>query len=123
MPRVVHFEICADSPERAVNFYQSTFGWEFRRWEGPQEYWIIITGNDDEPGINGGMVHRESAATSGPVNIVEVSSLDEALIRVTDNGGQVFRARTSVPGIGFLAYCRDPEGNEFGMMELDPKAP
>ena len=59
MPRVVHFEICADDPERAVNFYQSTFGWKIRKWDGPQEYWVIITGNDDEPGINGGMVHRE----------------------------------------------------------------
>jgi predicted enzyme related to lactoylglutathione lyase len=123
MPRVVHFEISADNPERAVNFYQSTFGWEIRRWEGPDEYWLIITGEDDEPGINGGMSHRQSAPTAGSVNIVEVPVLDEALIRVTDNGGQVFCSRASVSGIGFLAYCRDTEGNEFGMMELDAKAP
>ena len=123
MPRVVHFEICADDPERAVNFYQSTFGWEIRRWDGPLEYWVIITGDDDQPGINGGLVHRENAVASGPVNIVEVPSLNEALVRVRDNGGQVIQARGSIPGIGFLAYCRDPEGNEFGMMELDEKAP
>ena len=29
MPRVVHFEIHADDPERAINFYKSVFGWEF----------------------------------------------------------------------------------------------
>jgi len=116
MHRVVHFEISADNPERAVNFYQSTFGWEIRKWDGPQDYWIIITGDDDQPGINGCMIHCDNAATSGSVNIVELPSLDEALIRVGDNGGQVFHPRTSVPGIGFLAYYRDPEGNEFGTM-------
>ena len=55
MPRVVHFEICADEPDRAVEFYQSVFDWEIRRWDGPLEYWLIITGEDGEPGINGGV--------------------------------------------------------------------
>ena len=50
MPRVVHFEIHADDPERAISFYQSVFGWQFQKWEGPLEYWMIITG----PGINEG---------------------------------------------------------------------
>ena len=28
MPRVVHFEISADNPERAIDFYTKTFGWK-----------------------------------------------------------------------------------------------
>jgi catechol 2,3-dioxygenase-like lactoylglutathione lyase family enzyme len=28
MPRVVHFEIHADDPKRAIKFYQDVFGWE-----------------------------------------------------------------------------------------------
>ncbi|HEX3043728.1 MAG TPA: hypothetical protein VHY08_03160 [Bacillota bacterium] len=27
MPRVIHFEILADQPERAAGFYQKVFGW------------------------------------------------------------------------------------------------
>lgn len=54
MPRVVHFEVHADDPERAANFYSGVFGWELAKWEGPQDYWLITTGPDDEPGINGG---------------------------------------------------------------------
>ena len=81
MPRVVHFEICADHPERAVEFYQSVFGWEIRRWDGPLEYWLIITGQDEEPGINGGLVHRDSSV-AGPTNIIDVPSLDTALLRI-----------------------------------------
>ncbi len=28
MPRVVHFEIPADDPERAIEFYRQVFGWK-----------------------------------------------------------------------------------------------
>ena len=30
MPRVIHFEIVADKPERAMKFYKEVFGWEFK---------------------------------------------------------------------------------------------
>ena len=33
MPRVVHFEIHADDPERAIRFYHSVFGWNFTPFE------------------------------------------------------------------------------------------
>jgi predicted enzyme related to lactoylglutathione lyase len=38
MPRVVHFEIHAGDPDRAVNFYKTLFEWNFQKWEGPMEY-------------------------------------------------------------------------------------
>ena len=91
MPRVVHFEICADQPERAVEFYQNVFGWEVRRWDGPLEYWLIITGDDDEPGINGGLVHRDSSVV-GPTNIIDVDSLDVAMLRVAQSGGDIIQS-------------------------------
>ena len=59
MPRVVHFEIHAETPERAMEFYSGVFGWEFSKWEGTQDYWLITTGPDEEPGINGGLVRRQ----------------------------------------------------------------
>ncbi len=58
MSRVVHFEIHADDPQRAVNFYQHIFDWQINKWEGPADYWLIITGPDTEPGINGAIVQR-----------------------------------------------------------------
>jgi predicted enzyme related to lactoylglutathione lyase len=27
-----------------------------------------------------------------------------------------------IPGVGWLAYCKDTEGNIFGLMQADPKA-
>jgi len=53
MTRVVHFEIHADDPERAAAFYRSVFGWEIRKWDGPFDYWLVMTGPREEMGIDG----------------------------------------------------------------------
>lgn len=44
MARIVHFEIPADDPERAIKFYEDVFGWEVQKWEGPFDYWLVTTG-------------------------------------------------------------------------------
>jgi predicted enzyme related to lactoylglutathione lyase len=56
MNRVTHFEIYTDDPEAVQPFYQDVFGWKFQKFEGgPIEYWLVATGDDKEPGINGGL--------------------------------------------------------------------
>jgi hypothetical protein len=47
MPRVVHFELPVDEPERAAHFYRSVFGWQINKWEGPEDYWLIKTGEQE----------------------------------------------------------------------------
>ena len=42
MGRVVHFEIHADDPERAVAFYTGVFGWTVNRY-GDMPYWLLTT--------------------------------------------------------------------------------
>ena len=58
MPKVIHFEIHAGDPKRAMTFYKAVFGWEFTAWDGPEDYWVIRTGPKDEPGIDGGLIRR-----------------------------------------------------------------
>ena len=123
MPRVVHFEIHATDPDRLVNFYTGLFGWEFQKWDGPHDYWLIRTGPDGQPGINGGLVRRrgviDGTAVIAYVCTVDVPSVDEYLGRVTATGGTVALPKMPVPGVGWLAYAKDPEGNIFGMMQMD----
>ena len=57
MPRVVHFEIHAGDPQRAIQFYRALFGWEFSNW-GDQQYWLIKTGEEGTRGIDGGLLPR-----------------------------------------------------------------
>src|SRR5439155_176832 len=126
MPRVIHFEIHAGEPERAINFYQKLFNWTFQKWEGPMPYWLVITGPDGQPGINGGLVLRrgeiDGQAVIAYVCTVDVVSLDESVETATANGGSIALPKMAVPGVGWLAYCKDTEGNIFGMMQADEKA-
>lgn len=121
MPRVVHFEIAADDPERAAAFYRSVFGWKIEKWDGPMEYWVVTTGPKEEPGIDGGL-GRRSEPGAGTENTIAVDSVDEAVKKVVAGGGKVTRPKHPIPGVGWLAYCADTEGNQFGLMQDDPSA-
>ena len=121
MPRVVHFEIEAEKPERAIKFYEEVFGWKVEKWKGPIEYWLITTGKEDEPGIDGGLERRTEAEPS-TVNTIDVPSVDEYVKKVESNGGSIVRPKMAIPGVGWFAYFKDPEGNPFGMMERDESA-
>lgn len=125
--RVVHFEIHAHDPERAGKFYTDVFDWIVQKWPGGDpNYWLIKTGSDEEPGIDGGLMPRQGEITSegimAYVCTINVESIDESLARVTDHGGQIVAPKMPIPGIGWLAYCKDTEGNIFGVMQEDPLA-
>ena len=120
MPRPIHFEIPADNPERAIAFYQSVFAWTFQKWEGPMPYWLVQTGTEG-PGIDGGLMPRQQPGQV-PVNTVDVPSCDDFVRKIEAAGGSVAVPKMAIPGIGWLAYCLDPEGNMFGIMESSPEA-
>jgi len=120
MPRVIHFEIHADDTKRAVKFYEKVFGWEISKWGGPSEYWLAKTGEDKEPGINGAIMKRMHRGSTW--NTIDVPSVDEFLQKIKKAGGKVVQKKTAIPGIGYMAYCKDTEGNLFGIMQADEKA-
>ena len=120
MPRVVHFEVSADDPERAAKFYSDVFGWEIRKWDGPEPYWLVTTGPSDEPGINGGIFHRKGPV--GHVNTIQVDAVDDFAAKVVEHGGQVVLPKMPIPGVGYLAYCKDTEDSVFGIMQRDAQA-
>ena len=121
MSRVIHFEIPAENPERAVAFYTKAFGWKFQKWEGPMEYWLVSTGAEDKPGINGGLVKRQ-APTTATTNTIGVESVDKAVKAAQNAGARLVMPKTPIPTIGYFAYLEDTEGNLFGVMEADPNA-
>lgn len=126
MPRPVHFEIHATRPEQVKAFYEAVFGWRIDRW-GDAPYWTIATGNT-VPGIDGGLLPRQGPppANGAPVGTfvitIEVPDLDIAVKDITANGGTVPVARHPIPGVGWLAYAKDPDGNLFGVMQPDDSA-
>ena len=122
MPRVVHFEIYADEPDRALGFYTEVFGWTVQKAELPSgDYWFLTTGPDDEAGINGAIMPRPDPAAK-TTNYVDVPSVDDYTAKIQAAGGTVATPKMSIPGLGYAAVCMDTEGNTFGLFEDDPSA-
>lgn len=120
MPRVVHFEFQAEDPERASAFYQQCFGWKFSKWEGAQPYWLITTGEGGQ-GIDGGMMQRQGQ--EAVVNfVIDVDDVDAYAEKVSAAGGEQVVPKMAIPGVGWVAYFKDTEGNIFGVHQHDPTA-
>ena len=122
MPRVVHFEIYTDDPEAVRPFYQDIFGWKIEKFQGPVEYWLVTTGDDNEPGINGGLTRSREGQSPGTLNTIGVSSLDQSMKKIEQAGGKICVPKMAIPGVGWLAYAQDPASNVFGIIEPDTNA-
>jgi predicted enzyme related to lactoylglutathione lyase len=125
----VHFEIQASHPQPLVNLYAGLFGWSFTKWEGPAVYWLIKTGPSDQPGINGGLLPRRGPAPLAempPVNAfvctVEIPSLENALSQSIALRGTIVLPKMPIPGVGWLVYVKDPDGNMVGLLQPDRQA-
>jgi uncharacterized protein len=127
MNRPIHFEIHAENTERAIAFYTNLFGWTFTQWAG-QPYWLIKTGEAGTTGIDGGLLPRQGpgpaamAAVSAYVCTIDVSELDGMVAKAVAAGGLVALPKMPIPTVGWLTYCKDTEGNLFGMMQMDANA-
>ena len=121
MLRPIHFDLTVDDPDRAMTFYRDIFGWKFEKWNGPMEYWMVTTGDEKEPGINGGLSKRGDSGMPN-MNTIGVSSVDKFSKMVQDKGGKVVMPKAAIPGMGWFATCQDTEGNTFGIIEEDRAA-
>lgn len=130
MSRVVHFEIQADDVERAKAFYGHVFDWRFQDFGqiAGSTYWGIVTGPDDQPGINGGLLQRPVPApspeqgTNAYVCTMQVVDYDATEARILANGGRVALPKMALTGLAWQGYYLDPEGNTFGIHQPDPHA-
>ena len=123
MNRITHFEIYTDDPKMVQPFYQDVFGWKFQKFEsGPMEYWLVTTGDDKDPGINGGMTRPRQGQSPGTLNTIAVESLDRTISNIQQRGGRICVQKMAIPNVGWLAYAADPAGNVFGIIEPDTGA-
>ena len=123
----MHFEVHAEVPSRAITFYSELLGWQFSKW-GEMDYWLITTGPDSEPGINGGLMPRRGSRGDNDTPVIaypctaDVDDLDAKMAQAVALGGSVAVPKMPIPTIGWLGYVKDTEGNIFGMMQTDPTA-
>jgi uncharacterized protein len=120
MERVVHFEIPADNPKRAVDFYRTVFGWQINDWGQDFPYFLCKTGEPSQMGIDGAIMGRDGTA-KGVVNTIGVESIAESVELIKRSGGKQITDRSEIPNIGLFCYCEDTEGNLIGILEAYPR--
>ena len=127
MNRPVHFEIHATDPGKLSKFYADVFGWQITHMAA-FDYYLINTGDNDGPGINGGFVKRmgPAAPDGAPVNAfvcsLGVASVDAAVTKALAAGGTMALPKMAIPGVGYQAYIKDPDNNILGLHQHDPNA-
>ena len=122
-PTIIHFEIPAKNVTNLKTFYEKLFGWKIVKTpSGFMEYWVILTVPTDDkgmptrPGVNGGMYKKQSELNI-PLNYIAVDDIDIELIEVIKLGGSIIMGKQEVPGVGYTASIRDPEGNPIAMIQ------
>ena len=122
-PTIIHFEIPAENVEKLKSFYETLFGWKIvKTGVDFMDYWVIQTVPTDDngmlkrPGVNGGMYKKESESNVS-INYVAVEDIDKALVDAVKLGGKVVQGKQEVPGVGYVAQLRDPEGNAIAMIQ------
>ena len=119
----IYFEIEADDPGRAINFYSQVFGWRFSEDQGPERYWRIEAGE-----LSGGLLPRSAirppsqCGANAFVCSFEVENFDAAGQTIQKLGGAVVEPKFPVPGQSWQGYFMDTEGNNFGIFQVDERA-
>jgi predicted enzyme related to lactoylglutathione lyase len=116
------FAIHVDDIDRARAFYEAVFDWEFEPW-GPPGFYLIHTGDDASPGIQGLMHQRAEPRTGTGMNGLEptfaVDDVDAIATAVEANGGRITMTKAVIPTVGALIRFLDPEGNDIGAMQYE----
>jgi predicted enzyme related to lactoylglutathione lyase len=121
---VAHFAINAVDVAAAQRFYAAVFGWRFDSW-GPPGFFKVTTAGGATPGPIGALQERRDLVEGAPPVVeltVAVDDVDRACVACVAAGGQVLMPKTSIPGVGELAFLRDPSGIAVGAMRYQAAA-
>jgi uncharacterized protein len=126
MDKVEHFEIPADDPDRALNFYKQVFDWELNPIPGV-DYVRLLTirvGPNDTSQrpfeVNGAILKRDSVVKA-PVVTISVSNMNGTLKKIAERGGSIVVGKTEFGNRGYTAYFKDTEGNIMGLWQVRSK--
>ncbi|HEY0619789.1 MAG TPA: VOC family protein [Kribbella sp.] len=114
MGRIIHVELTAADLDRAATFYAEAFGWQATPSPFVDGYLVAETGAGD--GIDGAIMKRDYQ--DQPVIIwLQVDDLDATRAAVSAAGGSADHEPQEIPGVGRVAYVRDPEGVLLGLRQ------
>ena len=114
------FEIPVSDVPRAQAFYEAVLQTTMQResFAGPGMLMAVFAGEGDatKGALMSGHPDLQVGACGVLVYLHAGASLDSALQRVEDAGGQVLMGKVALPeGLGFMVHMRDVDGNRVGL--------
>jgi len=123
--KLTHFAIHADNIERAKNFYDGVFDWNFSSY-GQPDFLQIKVGKHEDSELIGALQSRKYAPVEDKIIGLEcsisVEDIDDIVERVQKNGGQILMSKTAIPFVGWISKFLDTEGNLICAMQYDQTA-
>ncbi|MBI1757347.1 MAG: VOC family protein [Fimbriimonas ginsengisoli] len=108
-----HIEFDSTDLARSQRFFEGLFGWTFRAF-GEK---MVVFGLGDQH--LGGLQKADNVAPGRSPSVwIEVASLDPMVTKAVGSGGSLERGREEVPGVGWSAVVKDPDGNFVGLVEF-----
>lgn len=108
------FEIPVTNLDKARTFYGAVLQTDIPVTEGGPNPIAIFPAKDE---MASGHLYEGKPAGAGTgitVHLAIADPLEDAMKRVTENGGQVVSPIATIPA-GRFVYCLDPDGNSFGL--------
>jgi uncharacterized protein len=111
--KIAYVQIPATDFDRSAEFYEAVFGWNIRR-RGDGE--LVF---DDTVGEVGGtwVTNRPPSSEPGLLLYIMVGSVQRALEKIVDAGGEVVTPLTGQGEGDAFATFRDPAGTSWAVFE------
>ena len=117
---VGYFEIPVNDLERAVEFYEIVFGYQFTRTEIDGLEMALFPSNEKGEGVTGALVKGDSYVPSKEGSRLYFNSKDieRTLEKVLSQNGKILYPKTSIGELGWVAELEDSEGNCIALHSL-----
>lgn len=115
---VIYFEIPVTDMDRAIQFYQSVFQFEFHKEIIDENEMALFPFSDEQKGISGALAKGDIyiPTKNGVLLYFSTDNIENTLQLATSNGGQILYPITD-NGIGLVAEFEDMEGNRIALFQ------
>ena len=112
----VWFEIPVSDMKRSTAFYEAVLGNSLTLDSTGPNPMAIFQVENMQAGVSGHLYPGEPApgGKGNTIHLAAPDPLEDALKRVSENGGEVKSDIITIPA-GRFAYCADPDGNSIGL--------
>ena len=119
---LTHFAIYIDDMDRAKNFYNQVFQWEYSNY-GPPDFFQIKSHSGEDAQLLGALQPRHYSPIQEKVIgyecTIQVEDVDVVAQAVEANGGTIVLPKTTIPQVGAIIKFQDTEGNLVCAMQYE----